>query len=92
MNMCLFITQCREELCDLWMNKCFMTSVQVRFMEENYMGITNFVITDFNDEVYTEELLEKHEKEVEFWKGFIERNRKIIEGVSGLLFLAIGFH
>lgn len=57
-------------------------------MEENYMGITNFVITDFNDEVYTEELLEKHEKEVEFWKGFIERNRKIIEGVSRLRFLA----
>lgn len=85
--MSLFTQQCRQEMCDLWVNKCFMTSVQDRFMEPNYLGLTSFAITDFNDEMYTEELLEKHEREVEFWKDFVERNKKIIEGVIIYSFL-----
>lgn len=81
-NMSLFIRQCREELAAMWVKKCFMTSVQDRFMEANYLGITPFTITDFNSDVYSEELLEKHESELEYWKSFIERNKKIIEWVS----------
>ncbi|CAL8122456.1 unnamed protein product [Orchesella dallaii] len=80
-NMALFIKQVREELCDIWVSKCFMTTGEIRFTEYAYSGVTPFAVTDFTSDLFTEELLEKHEKEVEYWRGFVERNQKIIDAV-----------
>jgi len=80
-NLAHFIKQVREELCDLWVSKCFMTSANARFTEQVYLEVTPFVIADFTSDLYTEELLEKHEKEVEYWRSFVDRNQKIIDVV-----------
>lgn len=84
LNMGLFIKQVREELCELWLSNCFMTSIEDRFIESNYLGLTPFTIVDFNADLPTEELLEKHEREVEYWRSFVERNKKIIDMVLDL--------
>ncbi|ODM95652.1 Protein regulator of cytokinesis 1 [Orchesella cincta] len=81
-NMALFIKQVREELYELWVSKCFMTTGDVRFTEQVYLGITPFSITDFTSDLFTEELLEKHESEAEYWRSFVERNQKLIDGVN----------
>lgn len=78
----LFIKQVREELCEIWLSKCFMANVQVRFIEPNYLEVTPFTLADFTTDVFVEELLDLHEKEVGYWRAFADRNKKIIDGVS----------
>jgi hypothetical protein len=80
-NMSLFINQVREELTDIWLSRCFMDKIDYRFQHPNYATLTVFEEEDFISDLYSEELLEKHETEVDYWRQFIERNKKIIDGV-----------
>lgn len=86
-NMALFINQVRDELTELWTGKCFMTHCDMRFEHPNYARVTAFRQDDFTSDLYSEELLSKHETEVEFWRQFIERNQKIIDLVSTCVLL-----
>jgi len=81
-NIALFISQVREELKNLWISKCFMDEINDRFRHENYSDLTDFTEEDFISDLFTEELLQKHECEVEYWRSFVDRNIKIIDGVQ----------
>lgn len=81
-NMALFIGQVREELSTLWTQSCFMTESAFRFRCANYIGLTPFTELDFRSDLYDEDLLDKHEAEVDFWRSFVERNRKLIDLVG----------
>ncbi|XP_021951997.1 protein regulator of cytokinesis 1 isoform X4 [Folsomia candida] len=80
-NIALFVGQVREELTALWKTKCFMEDTQFRFFSPTFASLTDFTETDFASEMYTEELLDVHEREVEYWRVFVERNKKMIDGV-----------
>lgn len=80
--MAVFIGQVRDELTAIWRTKCFMTDTAIRFTNPNYANLTDFSQYDFTSDIYMEELLDKHEREVEFWRSFVERNKKMIDLVS----------
>lgn len=63
-----------------------MEDTQFRFFSPTFASLTDFTETDFASEMYTEELLDVHEREVEYWRVFVERNKKMIDGVSSNLF------
>ncbi len=85
--MALFIGQVRDELTNLWKTKCFVNDVAFRFLSPNFAGLTSFSESDFGSEIYTEELLEKHEHEADYWRNFVDRNKKIIDGVSFIIII-----
>jgi len=79
LNMSRFIGQLRNELMEIWRSQIFLEKPEMRFSHPNYATVTAFTEADFDSDLYTEELLEKFEKELEFWKQFSEKNRHLVD-------------